>query len=497
MNKLFGTDGIRARAGEFPLTQDFVTRIGSAIAKAIPPAPLSKGGIEGGILIGRDTRASGEWIERALTTGLNANGWDVQSLGVLPTPGIAYLTRLNTARCGISISASHNPFQDNGIKIFGADGFKIPDAIENEIESLAQKDLPPSHQDTKGTNLGTARQGKWKNLVSLETSWLGGEHFAAISDQVPQPHAVSTDAYEKFLLAASPRSILRGKRVAVDCNHGATYQLAPRVLRELGAEVIALNVEPNGTNINQGYDALEPKLLRETVLRERADWGVQFDGDGDRAVFVDDLGNYLDGDFVLAILARDWVERGVMQPPSVPTNRGEVKGGRTVVSTLMANVGLERALSAMNVKMERVAVGDRWVTERMRASGAQIGGEQSGHIVLFDGGHTTGDGIYTAVRIAEIIARKNARLSSLAAVMQKCPQVLVNVNVPRKPPLENFPQIQSQVERAHIALGESARINVRYSGTENLVRVMIEGSDAGRIAQEAKSIARVIQETIN
>ena len=450
MQKLFGTDGIRARAGEFPLTPDFVTQIGSAIAQALSQSiPLNEGESKGGLaIIGRDTRASGEWIERALAAGLSAQGFGVKSVGVLPTPGIAYLSRLNAAGCGISISASHNPYQDNGIKVFGADGFKIPDAIESEIESLALNQLPITN-------------------------------YAE-----PRPIAFAMNAYEEFLLASSSGPILRGKRVVVDCNNGATYELAPRVLRELGAKIIALNVEPDGTNINRGYDALEPKLLRETVLREHADWGVQFDGDGDRAVFVDDLGNYLDGDFVLAILARDWVERGVMQ-------------NLTVVSTLMANVGLERALSKMNVKMERVAVGDRWVTERMREGGAQIGGEQSGHIVLFDGGHTTGDGIYTAVRMAEIIARKRTRLSELAAVMEKYPQVLVNVNVPRKPPLENFPQIQSQVERARIALGDGARINVRYSGTENLARVMIEGSDAQSIAQEANLIAKTIQEAIN
>lgn len=446
MERLFGTDGIRARAGEFPLTMDFATRIGSAVAQALSQSESSVA------IIGRDTRSSGEWIERALAAGLSAQGFAVQSVGVLPTPGIAYLARLDNARCGISISASHNPYQDNGIKVFGADGFKIPDAIENEIERIAFNG--------------------------------GGSSAAELKDVPAQLATHKTESYEKFLLAASSASILRGKRVAVDCNHGATYELAPRVLGELGAEVIVLNAEPNGGNINQGYDALKPKLLRETVLREHADWGVQFDGDGDRSVFVDDLGNYLDGDFVLAILARDWVERGVMQ-------------NRTVVSTLMANIGLERALSEFNVKMERVAVGDRWVTERMRETGAQIGGEQSGHIVIFDGGHTTGDGNYTAVRIAEVMARKNAPLSKLAAVMKKYPQVLVNVKVPRKPPLENFPQIQSQVARAHVALGANARINVRYSGTENLARIMIEGSDAAGIANEADAIARVIQETIS
>jgi phosphoglucosamine mutase len=446
MDNLFGTDGIRGRAGEFPLCQDFVVQIGSAIARAIPSATRSNERIEEGILIGRDTRASGEWIERALTTGLTANGMSVLSLGVLPTPGVAYMTRAMNARCGISISASHNPYEDNGIKIFGSDGFKIPDEIESEIERIS----------ALCSSTGAGRKAR----------------------------AAESGAYDKFLLNAVPGSILRGKRVAVDCNNGATYNLAPRVLRELGAEIVALNVEPNGTNINLGYDALEPQSLREAVLHSRADWGVQLDGDGDRAVFVDELGNYLDGDFILAIFARDWVDRGTMNY-------------RAVVSTVMANAGLGRALEELGVKLDRVQVGDRWVTERMRASGAVIGGEQAGHIILLDGGHTTGDGIYTAVRLAEIAARKNATLSALAAGMKKYPQVLLNVRVPRKPPLENFPHIQSQVERARAALGDGARINVRYSGTENLARVMIEGSDAARIAQEANAIARVIQESIN
>lgn len=449
MQNLFGTDGIRGRAGDIPLTPDFVTRIGGAIAAVLSQSVLPNTGDSRGNLaiIGRDTRASGEWIERSLTGGLRAQDCDVLSLGVLPTPGVAYLARCMRARCGISISASHNPYQDNGIKIFGADGFKIPDTIESEIELLAPAQLPSGIQ----------------------------QPLAAA--------ATATNEYEKFLISAARGSILRGKRVVVDCNNGATYELAPRVLRRLGAQVIAVNIEPDGTNINRGYDALEPRLLKETVLRERADWGVQFDGDGDRAIFVDELGNFLDGDFVLAILASDWVERGVMQ-------------NRLVVSTVMANMGLERALNRMDVQMERVAVGDRWVTEQMRATGGQIGGEQSGHIVLFDGGHTTGDGIYTAIRIADIIAQKNVPLSELAARMQKDPQVLVNVPVRRKPPLENFPQVQSQVERAKIALGNGARINVRYSGTEDLARVMIEGSDARLIAHEAELIAQTIRDAI-
>lgn len=446
MEKLFGTDGIRGVANEWPLTPEFTTRIGSAIGKVLGrdrARPLA--------LIGRDTRLSGAMIENALAAGLMSQGFDTLHVGVLTTPGIAYLTQRLEARCGISISASHNPFEDNGIKVFGADGFKVPDANENEIETLAR----PEANVKSSHPIGQRRDGV---------------------------HHVET--YVNFLLDAIKREkILDGKRVVVDCNNGATFDLATRALSALGAQIVALNDRPDGVNINHGYDALEPRLLRETVLRERADFGVQFDGDGDRAVFVDERGNYVDGDFVLAILSRDFAARG-----NLKTN--------TVVSTVMANMGLEKSLNEIGVTLARTAVGDRWVTERMRAIGALIGGEQSGHVVLFDGGHTTGDGLYTAIRLAEVLARRGEPLSALAACMEKYPQVLVNVRVPRKPPLEQLPQIQTQIERARAALGDGARILLRYSGTENLARVMIEGGDAAAIAREATAIAQVIQQTI-
>ncbi len=448
MEKLFGTDGIRGVANEFPFTPDFITRIGSAIGQV-----LGRNAIRPLALIGRDTRQSGAMIENALAAGMMSQGFDMLHVGVLTTPGIAYLTRALGARCGISVSASHNPFEDNGIKVFGADGFKIPDAYENEIETLAQS----ANRMKIGMTIGQRRD-----------------------DDSPITH------YVDFLLNAVERKqILTGKRIAVDCNNGATFDLAQRVFSLLGAHVIALNNQPDGTNINLGYDALEPKLLRETVMREHADFGVQFDGDGDRAVFVDERGNFIDGDFVLAVLARDFKTRGLL-----------AERGNAVVSTVMANLGLEKSLNEIGATLERTAVGDRWVTERMRANGALIGGEQSGHIVLFDGGHTTGDGLYTAIRVAEVLARRGEPLSTVSACMKKYPQVLVNVRVPRKPPLEGFPQIQTRIEQSRAALGSSSRIVLRYSGTENLARVMIEGNDAAMIEREANRIAAVIQETI-
>ncbi len=437
--KLFGTDGIRGVAGEFPLTPEFITRLGRAIGKTLP---------RGTALIGRDPRAGGAMIEHALAAGLMAEGFDTLHAGVLPTPGVAYLARHLGAACGISISASHNPYQDNGIKVFGGDGFKIADVLEKQIETLAQ-----SGADFPVGAIGQARVG-----------------------------ARASAAYEDFLLAVVKREqILGGKKIAVDCNNGAAFDIAPRVLRALGAEVLALNVAPDGVNINRTYDSLEPELLRDAVLRARADWGVQFDGDGDRAVCVDERGNYVDGDFILAIFARDFATRGPL---------------KTVVSTVMANVGLEESLREVGIDLARTSVGDKWVSEKMRACGAVLGGEQSGHIVLFDGGHTTGDGLYTTVRLAEILARRGARLSELAAGMQKYPQVLINVPVPYKPPLHDFPKIREQVALSQTILGQDARILLRYSGTENLARVMIEGADALLIAREAHAIARVVQETI-
>jgi phosphoglucosamine mutase len=447
--KLFGTDGIRGVANQWPLTPEFIARIGSAIGQVLE---RDKG--RAFALIGRDTRVSGAMIENALAAGLMAQGFDTLHVGVLTTPGIAFLARALNARCGISISASHNLFEDNGIKVFGADGFKIPDELESKIEMLAQS------ASSDGSNVAVTSFGQRRDDT--------------------QP----IEAYADFLLDTVHRQpILRGQRVAVDCNNGATFDLAPRVLSALGAQVITLNDQPDGVNINRGYDALEPKLLRETVLREQTNLGVQFDGDGDRAVFVDERGNYVDGDFVLAMLARDFVARGKLRT-------------HTVVSTVMANAGLEKSLSEIGVTLERTPVGDRWVTERMRATGALLGGEQSGHIVLFEGGHTTGDGLYTTIRLAEVLARRGESLASLAACIQKSPQILLDVRVPRKPPLEEIPQIQSQLVRSRSVLGDGSRILLRYSGTENLARVMIEGVDAALIAREANTIAQVIRQTI-
>ncbi|MBI5033087.1 MAG: phosphoglucosamine mutase [Chloroflexi bacterium] len=451
MEKLFGTDGIRGIANQFPLTPEFVVHIGGAIGEALKHDHADARPVA---LIGRDTRLSGTMIESALAAGLMSQGFDTLHVGVITTPGIAYLTRVLRARCGISISASHNPFDYNGIKVFGSDGFKVPDEAEAQIEASAYA----RRDDESRSVIGS--MGQRRDDPSVINNYIDFLHDAV-----------------------NRQPILRGKRIVIDCNNGATYDLALRVFSQLSANVITLNIQPDGVNINHGYDSLEPKMLRDTVLREHADFGVQFDGDGDRAVFVDELGNYVDGDFVLAILARDLQASGKLN-------------GNTVVSTVMANIGLEKSLNDIDAKMERTVVGDRWVTERMRVIDSIIGGEQSGHIVLFDQKHTTGDGIYTAIRVADVMHRSGKILSALAACMTRYPQVLVNVRVPRKPPFEQFPQIETQIKQSQDALGDSARILLRYSGTENLARVMIEGKDAAAIARQANAIAAVIQETI-
>jgi phosphoglucosamine mutase len=451
--KLFGTDGIRGVANQFPLTPGFVTHIGRAIGQALLDCETRPSGPGTLALIGRDTRLSGEMIESALVAGLLSQGFDTLHVGVLTTPGVAFLTHTLGACCGISISASHNPFEDNGIKVFGSDGFKVPDEREAEIERIAQSQVEA-------------------RFVSPDS----------VGRRREESEPVRT--YIDFLLGAVNRQpVLQGMRIVVDCNNGATFELAPRILRMLGATVIALNDQPDGVNINRGYDSLEPKVLRDAVLREHADWGVQFDGDGDRAVFADEHGRYVDGDFVLAILARDWAAQGRLET-------------HTVVSTVMANIGLELSLKEIGCKLDRTSVGDRWVTDRMRAGGSKIGGEQSGHIVLFDGGHTTGDGLYTAIRMGAVMAHRRVPLSALAACMTKYPQILINVRVPHKPPLDELPAVQAQLQRSQLALEDRGRIVLRYSGTENLARVMIEGPDQEAITREANAIADVIRQTI-
>ena len=450
VKKLFGTDGIRGVANQWPLTPDFVARVGQAIGQIIAH--------ESGkpvVAIGRDTRLSGEMLEISLASGLMSQGVDTLHLGVITTPGIAYLTTKLGARLGIVISASHNPYEDNGIKVFGPDGFKIPDEMEVEIERIAQSeagsDLGPNH-----SSLGRRIDGR----------------------------DYRRDYLDYLFQSAGDPDLLQDMRIVVDCANGATSELAPELFTRLGAEVMAMNNEPDGLNINSSYEYLEPQLVRQAVLREGAHVGVAFDGDGDRVILVDEKGNFVDGDGIMAILAREMQAQGTLRHD-------------TVIGTLMSNVGLELSLQEIGVRLERTPVGDRYVSQRMVEGGFTLGGEQAGHIIIFGYDHTAGDGLFTALRVLKTIADHRPQLfSDLAGCFHKYPQVLINVPVSRKPPLEEIPEVQAQVAKAQAALGKAGRIVLRYSGTQDLARVMIEGNDQEVIEREAQAIADVISQQV-
>jgi len=450
VKKLFGTDGIRGVANQWPLISDFVVRVGQAIGQIIAH--------ESGkpvVVIGRDARLSGEMLESALASGLMSQGVDTLHLGVITTPGIAYLTTKLGARLGIVISASHNPYEDNGIKVFGPDGFKIPDEMEVEIERIAQSETS-SDPGPNRSSLGRRIEG--------------------------QSHRQDYLAY--LVRCAGDPDLLQGTRVVVDCANGATSELAPQLFTRLGAEVMAMNNEPDGFNINSSYEYLEPYSVRQAVLREGAHAGIAFDGDGDRVILVDEKGNFVDGDCIMAILTREMQAQGTLSHD-------------TVIGTVMSNVGLELSLQETGVRLERTPVGDRYVSQRMVEGGFTLGGEQAGHIIVFGYDHAAGDGLFTALRVLKtMVDHRPQLLSDLAGCFHKYPQVLINVPVSRKPPLEEIPEVQAQVAKAQAALGKAGRIVLRYSGTENVARVMIEGDDQEVIEREAQDIADVISQQV-
>ena len=443
--KLFGTDGIRGVVGQWPLTPAFALRIGQAIGQV-----LCGGASPPQVVIGRDTRLSGAMLESALTAGLLSTGVDTHHLGVIPTPGIAYLTHQWGMQAGIVISASHNPYTDNGIKIFGPDGFKLPDEMEGRIESLAQGERP--FMQVAGAKLGRSAQ---------------------------RPEA--EDTYRQFLLDTwkGDRS-LKGMCILFDCADGATSVLAPKLFRALGAECIVRHNGPDGLNINTSYEYLTPRNLAQAVVEVGANLGIAFDGDGDRVIFVDERGGFVNGDFTLAILAREMKAAGTL-------------AGDTVTATVMSNLGLELSLREAGIRLERTPVGDRYVTERMRKRGFTLGGEQAGHILIFSQGHTTGDGLYTALKLCRVMVSHQARLSELASCMRQFPQALINVPVRSKPPLDTLPTVMDEVHRANEALAEQGRIVLRYSGTEPLARVMIEGPEQELVEELTERIAEVIR----
>jgi phosphoglucosamine mutase len=453
MPRLFGTDGIRSQANRWPLSADFVLKLGQAVANVIGHQDARPT-----VVIGRDPRRSGYMLESALTAGLTSQGVDVMLAGVIPTPGVAYLTRTRQAQLGIVISASHNPFEDNGIKIFGTGGFKIPDEVEIEIERL----LLDSEAKFEGAG---ARQ--------LGRSWDVGDW--------------RQDYVEHLVKAWGERRALQGKRVVLDCANGATSEIAPQVFRRLGADVVALENAPDGFNINQNYEYIWPQSLRAAVLREKAFAGIAFDGDGDRVMLVDEKGGFINGDGMMAILARDMQTKGWL------TNNA-------VVSTPMSNWGLKASLEAVGVRLEETSVGDRFVLQRMVEENYALGGEQSGHILILRDGQTTGDGIYTALAVLKAVeGQTDQSLSALATCMREFPECLVNIDVPHKPPLHTIPEVQAALEYLHTSLGENIDVTLRYSGTENKLRLKIRAGaehDQQLLEQQAEAFMAVARRAI-
>ncbi len=442
-HKYFGTDGIRGEVGKPPITPDFILKLGWAAGKVLA------GEGRGMVLIGKDTRISGYVFESVLEAGFAAAGVDVRLLGPMPTPAIAYLTRTLRARAGVVISASHNPYNDNGIKFFSGDGCKLPDSVEAAIE--AQLDAPLRC-------VGSSELGK---VVRLEDA--AGRYIEFCKSTIP------------FKMK------LNGLRIVVDCAHGATYHVAPAVFEELGAEVLSIGTDPDGLNINDGVGAVAPAALRRAVLEAGADLGIALDGDGDRLVMVDHLGEILDGDELLLILARDRHRHGQLSGP--------------VVGTLMSNLGLEEALAAQGLEMCRAQVGDRHVLEMMAEHGSTLGGETSGHIICRDR-VTSGDGIVTALQVLCAMCDSELSLHEIKAGMNKYPQVLVNVRLPGPMDVLAVPQVQAAVKAAEAGLTAGGRVLLRPSGTEPVVRVMVEGREEELVRGMARELAAQVSAAI-
>jgi phosphoglucosamine mutase len=454
MGRLFGTDGVRGVANAGALTPEATCRLGRVAATYLAErvGSSARGGRRPALLIARDTRVSGPLIEQALVAGILSAGVDALVAGVLPTAAVAFLAPVLGAAGGAVLSASHNPFEDNGVKLFSGDGDKLPDAWEDEIEARLEG-------GGDGPRPTGARIGRVRPVVGAERRYLEG------------------------LRASLPAGFdLRGRRLVLDCAHGATYRVAPRLFRALGADVATLGCRPSGTNINRGVGALHPEALQGRVRATPGAIGLAFDGDGDRLIPVDESGVVRDGDHVLAICARALL------------SRRELRGG-VVVSTVMANLGLERALRTFGIEMARTAVGDRYVLEEMRRLGANLGGEQSGHVIFLDHART-GDGLLTALQLLRAVADAGQPLSALAAPIEKCPQVLLNVRVRAKPPLGELRRMAEVLARWEGKLDGRARFLVRYSGTESLARVMVEGDDHTTIEMAAREIAAAIDEEI-
>jgi phosphoglucosamine mutase len=444
--KYFGTDGVRGRVGEHPITPQFVMHLGYAAGKVLATAEHTRGE-RPGVLIGKDTRISGYMLESALEAGLIAAGIDVYLAGPVPTPAVAYLTRALRLQAGVVISASHNPFEDNGIKFFSGDGTKLPDDVEHAIEA----ELDNAMQTNASENLGKAKR---------------------IDDAVGR--------YIEFCKSTFPNEMnLRGMKIVVDSAHGATYHIARHVFHELGADVIAIGAEPNGKNINDGYGATKPQNLQKAVVEHQADLGVALDGDGDRLVMVDAAGTLYDGDQLLYVIAKS------------RQTQGKLQGG--VVGTLMTNLAFEHAMQKLGIPFSRAKVGDRYVMEQLLANGWQIGGENSGHVICLDK-HSTGDGIVSALQVLHALSASGQGLAEAAADLKMYPQVLINVKVTGKAAgLLELQEVKDAVTEAERELDGKGRVLLRPSGTEPLLRVMVEGEDGGLVKRCAERIAGVVK----
>ena len=443
--RLFGTDGIRGVANIEPMTPETALRVGRALTAVFQNRPGQHS-----IVIGTDTRVSGSMLEAALASGVCSMGGAALLAGSIPTPGIAFLARSLRADAGVVISASHNPFQDNGIKIFSGEGFKLPDAVEDDIAELV---------------LSHTLNGERPTAESIGK-------VVRIDDALGR--------YQAFVKNAFPRHLtLDGMKVVIDCANGAAYTIAPAVLAELGAEVIPIGTAPNGTNINLDYGALYPQRVQHLVREHRAQVGITLDGDADRAILVDETGAIVDGDAMLAIAAQEHLQKG-----GLPY--------KTVVATVMSNLGLEIALRQMGGKLVRTPVGDRYVVEEMRRGGYRIGGEQSGHIIFLDM-NTTGDGIVTFLSLLAILVQRQQPLSELHQLVRRYPQTLINVRVRERPDLRTVGPVSQVIQHVTDKLGENGRLLVRYSGTEPLLRVMVEGEDESLVRAYGEEVADAVR----
>lgn len=446
--KYFGTDGVRGRVGEAPITPDFVMRLGYAAGRVLANADHHLGqGVHPSVLIGKDTRISGYMLEAALEAGLAAAGVDVMLTGPMPTPAVAYLTRALRAQIGIVITASHNPFEDNGIKFFSAEGTKLPDEVELAIEAELEKSM----QLVPSAKLGKARR---------------------IDD--------AAGRYIEFCKGSFPNALdLRGLKVVLDCAHGATYHVAPLVFHELGAEVVVIGNQPDGLNINLDCGSTHTAALCKAVVEHQADLGIAFDGDGDRVMMVDHTGKLLDGDQLLYIIAMHRKQRGRLQ------------GG--VVGTLMTNLALEHAFAKADIPFARAKVGDRYVLELLNQHDWQLGGENSGHILLLDK-HSSGDGIIAALQVLYAVKSSNQGLATLGAELTLYPQVLINVTTKQRINLDSNLLLQDAVKSAETQLNGKGRVLLRASGTEPKIRVMVEGQSAETVQKLAETIADVVRQ---